>query len=346
MGSSAVLLPQLPALGQRVLDALAVPSVITNVGNGNAYLDTAPQVSDTINEYVLAPGQSIVWVENTECWAVSSSKPMGQGELNITQQVSAFTSPTLGGAGATNQTVLYYGSLAGAGAANPINTAGYSSVRIVSNGYFSSGLVGAVLQPTWGIGGPSFTEVCRIDNMTFTPSGVIGTQFDWTLDVAGPLLWFNVPTAFPNPPPPIIVIGLTNRAPELMFETGDPNTLTIFPKQGPVWFTEAGLLPANDGTAHQLPVWSGTIQVEASAIYVGAITNPVMILVYDTILGPNYGGQMVPMIVQPSSAAGYRGSIAFRGSRRPRTVRAFHGSGYTSVTVTIGLTFSGTEDSF
>lgn len=330
-----------PTARIRLLQSHRGPCSITNLGPNTAYLDDDASVSALAFDKALAPGESVDWADSTDCWVISD--PLGSTQVNLAFRASGSSSAALGGSGSQATTVIYDGPMS---TLNNIFAAldvrRFQSIRIICTSTITTDAFPVAPQVRWHTEKTAANFQTGFDAWTLNNDSATDYGYEVALDVRAPFFYL-----FPSgigtlaADPSIIVLGYATRQPTITRESGHGG---IFTGESPSWITGGAIAVGADGPAIALPLWSGTMQIELTFVYTGAVGTPAYALLYDTWNGSLYGGLVLTPLIQAPTLLVYRGLWTLKGSRRPRTLQLFRGAGYATVTPRYGISFYGSED--
>jgi len=327
----------------QVLQTYRGPVTITNTGANTVYLDDVSSVSRFAYDKALTPGTTVAWADNTNCFAVAD--PLGSTTLDVSFKVTNFASAAVGGSGSQASTVLYTGPLSGiTNIAQAISVRGYQSIKVFCATAASTNAGPNLAQQVIWIGSTTTPEIVFVDEIYLQPSEAI-YYWNMVLDVKSPAFYLTVVGTPYAVEPTVSVIGFATRQPQICFDYD--NGLRV-PGRYPDWSQINGPLPGAAQVDIPLPLWSGTIQVEAYfGFNVAPATMPVAILGDRLLSGAlnTVGGLVMVPTITPTLSPQARGVWTINGGRRPRVISIYPGAGYGVFTARLGVSFYGGETS-
>jgi len=317
------------------------PAVLTNNGPGIVYLDDQSTVSPYAADHTLLPGDKIQWQANSPCWAICGN--LGDATLDVSFNVQQFATGSLG-SGAQAATVAYAGPLDGiVGQENAINVRGFQTVRLITAGIYITDLINPVeMYMQWR--DDAGLDMGFAPGMVLNPSATDQLGFSLCADVIAPNVFINYTNTFALDPS-VQLIGYATRQPQLAYETANPEWATpnqqIFANSTSN-VVENGILVANDGIRHLLPVYSGHTAIGISLVFNVAPATPGRIIVEDTWNGRKLAS-FVPTVSGWSSSE-YTTDILLGPYFRPRRFYFAKGSGYATVNLNAYVTTYANSD--
>lgn len=340
MGTPAISVPTTQPI-PIIQNSTASPSVLTNSGQSNVYVDDQSTVSAASNDFTIVPGQSVVWAAGKFCYAISDPTPQGaNGELSVSNNVADFSSIPANGPGSPQITTLFEAT----GAAIPNskifdNLGGYQSLRITL--YAPSVIAsGAHIDVNWI--SPKGFVVALPDTYYFSPTAAGGSVCDICVPVRSPRMSILLTGFTTGITTDLTITAYTSLMPAYCQEYASglalfsgPNRTVVLPNESP------GLNV--DGTNFSLPVWSGQANI---AVVAFASSAPSIAPAIEVRL-VRLGGQMGPLYATlPNST--YGGAVANAGfftitlPREPVSIQYLH-SNVATLQVQMTVTFHGGE---